>query len=67
MGLSTWETLGTFGAGDLGAGIESGGSIEVSGFSKATLVKPDPTLSASSSESPPYKSLSFLYWFKCHG
>jgi hypothetical protein len=36
-----------------GAGVDVGGNIELKGFSKAMLVNPDPTLSASSSESPP--------------
>ena len=43
-------TLGTF---SLGVTFEVKGIVEFSGFSGARLVKPDPTLSASSSESPP--------------
>ena len=36
-----------------GAGVDVGGNIEYKGFSGAMLVNPDPTLSVSSSESPP--------------
>ena len=50
VGWSVSAELGTF---SLAAGVDVEENAEVSGFSGAMLVKPDPTLSLSSSESPP--------------